>query len=87
MKCPHCETEIKITTHDLKNHSMSVVIKHDGEYLKAKTVGGVITNMAALLSEVSKNMDGKVNVAFGGIEQKDRELTINFIVTEISSLR
>uniref|UniRef100_A0A6M3LN86 Uncharacterized protein n=1 Tax=viral metagenome TaxID=1070528 RepID=A0A6M3LN86_9ZZZZ len=78
-KCPYCDKEISLKLNDLKDHKMSMIIRHEGQYLKAKTVGGVITNMATLLGETSNN---RVKVAFGGIEQREHELTIHFLVAE-----
>jgi hypothetical protein len=80
MKCPNCNTEIQIIGKDLEKERFSMGIKYEGQFLRAETVGGTITNTQKLLQEVAKSTGCKVLVAFEGVEQKDHELVINFLI-------
>lgn len=82
MKCPHCNEPLEITVKELEEYKMSLAIQYDGDYLQAKTIGGAITNMVKIIEEVDKAKYGKnkVYIAFGGIEQKDHEYRIHFLI-------
>lgn len=82
MECPHCNQEINLALKELESHAMYMVLKHEGEFLQAKTVGGIITDTEKLLKATARESGcgGKIMVAFGGIETSPGEVKIKFIV-------
>jgi hypothetical protein len=86
MKCPNCNADILVSMKALEEEKMSMKLKYDGDFLQAKNVGGIITETARILSDISDSMKNEkgVMVAFGGFEKGDHEFTIHFIVTEKS---
>lgn len=84
--CPNCNTEWSVGFKELRQECISVQIKYEGDFLQAKTVGGVITNLAKMLDESARVSVGKdkVYIGFGGIEMGEHEMTIKVFVTNKS---
>jgi len=83
--CPKCKNELVLTAEAIENEMLVFAIKYEGEFLQAKTVGGLITNTDKLLKAIARESGNKVMVAFGGFESKEKELDIKFLVTNLSN--
>jgi hypothetical protein len=79
--CPECKAEFVMCFKELEKEKLSFQLKYEGEFLQAKTVGGMITHFDILLKEVAKASGLNVMVAFAGFEQGDHELTVHFMVS------
>lgn len=80
MICPGCGKEIQLAVLDLEEYRVSMVIKHEGDFMQAKTIGGVMVNMDKMLQESAKVSGHKAYIAFDGMERKENEITIHFLI-------
>jgi hypothetical protein len=83
ISCPHCGEKLafEVAAQAMENSKMSFTITpHEGELLGAKTVGGSIENVAALLVSVGKSMDANVQVLVNGLHYNAGAVTVDLLV-------
>ncbi len=54
MKCPRCSCDITVEAMKIGKQSVCFSINHEGDFMKAKTIGGILDN----LDELYKCADG-----------------------------
>jgi hypothetical protein len=49
MKCPRCSCDITVEAMKPGKQSMGFTINHEGDFMQAKTIGGILTKLDTLL--------------------------------------
>jgi hypothetical protein len=80
MKCPRCNCDFTMMAKDMTEEMICFSVKYQGDFLDAKTVGGILTRMEILLRE-SANVPSKVLLK--SIEQHHKEVKFWFLVAPI----
>ena len=82
MKCPYCEKDVQLAACDLNEYRISMALKHDGEFIQARTIGGLMVETEKLFqaSVKASRHKAKVYVAFDGIERKGNEIIIKYLI-------
>lgn len=79
-KCPKCETPLELTPAVLGEQMLSLRMTWEGEMMQAKTIAGTIDGTRKLLEMTAKDMGAKCQVFVHKIDQRDKELQVDFIL-------
>ena len=84
MKCPHCETEIKVSAvAELPPaQRMSICITHEHPLLAVELVAGTLSNFEKLMQATARELGAKCHVFVVGIRQEPGRLTFDLLIAD-----
>lgn len=80
MKCPNCQTDLKISDKFADEQVLHFSIKYEGDMLSARTVHGTLAQVEKLLIATGKDIGVKTRVYVHSIKQEPHELTFALLV-------
>jgi hypothetical protein len=85
IKCPHCDKQFNAEPSAVFNESTSTfIIKiEDGHMLQAKTIGGVLTNLALMYRQQAKELGARIEVLVKDIRFSSNNIEFDLLSTRI----
>ena len=80
--CPHCQHSLPVALSASvpDEQRMEFVITSESELLLARTLGGVLTDLAVLLRAVDRDMGAEVQTFVEGIDMDGKTTTIRLVL-------
>lgn len=77
MKCPRCSCDITIEAMKPGKQSIGFTINYEGDFMPAKTIGGLLTQLDTLLIEIARE---PAQVLLQSVETQPRLIKIWLLV-------